>query len=79
MGKLAKAKPAAQKGRNDARISGKKGKSNPGVAPGAHPGKTVGGYSPAKLRERAEKRQFDQIFKTLPTEKTYELGSDLGV
>lgn len=44
--------------RNDARPCGKAFKKNPGVAPGAHNGKTVDGYSPATLAARAATRRL---------------------
>lgn len=48
---------ASSKSRNDQRRNGKKNKQHPGVSPGAHNGKTVGGYSPAALARRATKRK----------------------
>lgn len=61
MGKQHKGKSPAAKGRNDERPNGKSTKKHSGVAPGAHNGKTKGGYSPAKLAERAEKRALRAI------------------
>lgn len=50
---------AAQKtGRNDNRASGKASKKNPKPNNYGANGKTVGGYSPAKLEERALKRRM---------------------
>ena len=50
--------PAQKTGRNDNRASGKASKKNPKPNNYGANGKTVGGYSPAKLEERALKRRL---------------------
>ncbi len=42
---------------NTARRNGKAWKQKPGVAPGAHTGRTEGGYSPKALARRAKRRK----------------------
>lgn len=53
--------PAQKTGRNDNRASGKASKKNPKPNNYGANGKTVGGYSPAKLEERALKRKFTNV------------------
>ena len=53
---------AAQKtGRNDNRASGKASKKNPKPNNYGATGRTVGGYSPAKLEKRAIKRKYNNV------------------
>jgi hypothetical protein len=48
--------PSKSKDANPARRCGKAWKKKPGIASTAHAGRTVDGYTPAKLALRAEKR-----------------------
>ena len=53
--------PQQKTGRNDNRASGKAAKKNPKPNNYGANGKTVGGYSPAKLEERALKRKYANL------------------
>lgn len=51
----------AKTGRNDNRASGKASKKNPKPNNYGATGRTIGGYSPAKLEQRALKRKYTNV------------------